>query len=388
MRILVAHVAYRQMGGEDTVFAMETHLLREAGHEVEILNARSEDLGQIPLLERARMALTYEAHSFGRRLIREAVKRARPDVVHFHNLYPQLGTGAIEEADALGCATVQTLHNYRLSCLAGTHLLGLDICERCSPAAFRPGVLRGCYRGSRFQSALAARATNRQWRDIVGRGLPLRVLALTDFMREKFIEHGAPAERIVHKPNSVDQGSPHSAGVREGILTAGRLSAEKGIVPLMRSWPADAPLLTVAGSGPEEGEVRAAQRSNVRFLGRLKPDDLRVAMRAARVVALPSVWPEPMPLVALEAFSEGTPVIAFDGWSLGAMVKDVSRDCVVPFHDFPALARRAHEIADAWYWDKISARCVTMHASAYSHARNLATLERVYADAVAERRAR
>ena len=228
----------------------------------------------------------------------------------------------------------------------------------------------------------------RQWRDIVGRGLPLRVLALTDFMREKFIEHGAPAERIVHKPNSVDQGSPHSAGVREGILTAGRLSAEKGIVPLMRSWPADAPLLTVAGSGPEEGEVRAAQRSNVRFVGRLEPGDLRAAMRAARVVALPSVWPEPMPLVALESFSEGTPVIAFDGWSLGAMVKEVSRDCVVPFHDFPALARRAHEIADAWYWDKISARCVTMHASAYSHARNLATLERVYADAVAERRAR
>jgi glycosyltransferase involved in cell wall biosynthesis len=349
---------------------------------------RSEDLDRIPLAERARMALTYEAHDHGRRLIREAIERSRPDLVHFHNLYPQLGVSAVEEADALGCATVHTLHNYRLSCLAGTHLLRLDICERCKPTAFVPGMVRGCYRGSRLQSVLAARATTRQWRDMVARGLPLRVLALTDFMRQKYIAHGASPDRLVHKPNSVDRGEPAPPEARHGVLTAGRLSPEKGIVPLMRVWPANAPTLTVAGSGPEEDEVSAAQGPNVRYLGRLQPSDLRAAMRAARVVALPSVGPEPMPLVALESFSEGTPVVAFDGWSLGAMVKDVSHDCVVAFRDFPALARRAREITDAWYWDKISARCVAMHASTYSHQRNLAILERVYVDAIAERHSR
>jgi len=388
MRVLVAHVHYRQMGGEDVVFDTETRLLRGAGHEVEILSVRSEDLDRIPLAERARMALTYEAHDYGRRLMRAAIERWRPDVVHFHNLYPQLGTAAVEEADALGCATIQTLHNYRLSCLAGTHLLGLDICERCSPTRFAPGIVRGCYRGSRPQSMLAARSTTRQWRNMVARGLPLRVLALTDFMRQKFISQGASPDRLVHKPNSVDRGEPAPPEARHGVLTAGRLSPEKGMLPLMRAWPADAPMLTVAGSGPEEKEISAAQGPNVRYVGRLQPSDLRATMRTARVVALPSVWPEPMPLVALESFSEGTPVVAFDGWSLGAMVKEVSRDCVVDFHDFPALARRAREIAEAWYWDKISARCVAMHASTYSHQRNLAILERVYVDAIAERHSR
>ena len=388
MKVLIAHVAYRQRGGEDVVFETETRLLREAGHEVEHLSVRSADLGHIPVVERMRMALTYEAHSHGRHLIRDALTGFRADVVHFHNLFPQLGTGAIEEADALGCATVQTLHNYRLSCLAGTHLLDLEICERCRPTAYRAGIVRGCYRDSRLQSVLAARATMRHWLNIVERGLPMRVLALTEFMRTTFIDHGAPAGRIVHKPNSVDHGSPLSAGRRDGVLAAGRLSPEKGLVPLMTSWPADAPLLTVAGSGPEEDAVRARQSANVRFRGRLEPHELRAAMRSARVVAIPSVWPEPMPLVALEAFSEGTPVVAFDGWSLGAMVKEVSHDCVVPFHDFDALARRAREISEAWYWDKISARCVDMHASAYSHDHNLATLEDVYAEAIAERRSR
>ena len=388
MRVLIAHVRYRQLGGEDVVFDIETRLLRGAGHDVELLSVRSENLDQIPLAERARMALTYARHDYGRRLIRDAIGRWRPDVVHFHNLYPQLGTAAVEEADALGCATVQTLHNYRLSCLAGTHLLGLEICERCKPTAFIPGIVRGCYRHSRPQSVLAARASTRQWRNMVERDLPTRVLALTDFMRQKFIAHGAPPGHLVHKPNSVDAGEPAPPESRAGVVCAGRLSPEKGIVPLMRAWPEDAPMLTVAGSGPEEGAVAAAQRPNVRFVGRLKPTDLRAAMRAARVVALPSVWPEPMPLVALESFAEGTPVIAFDGWSLGAMVKDVSHDCVVEFQDFSGLARRAHEVAQAWYWEKISARCVAMHASLYSHERNLATLERVYGDAIADRRAR
>lgn len=387
MRVLIAHVHYRQFGGEDAVFDTESQLLREAGHEVARLELRSSDLDDMPLAARVRMALTYDAHDHGRRLIGAAIAEHEPDVVHFHNLYPLLGTGAIVEAHELGCATVQTLHNYRLSCLAGIHLRALEICELCAPGSFTPGVLRGCYRDSRWQSALAARATTRQWRNLTELGLPLRNLALTHFMRDKFVGHGAPARRIVHKPNSVDAGRPLSSEERAGILTAGRLSPEKGIVPLMRAWPEDAPELRVAGAGPLEEEARRSVRGNVRFLGALEHDRLRAEMRRARVVALPSVWPEPMSLVALEAFSEGTPVVTFDGWSLGSVVRELSHDCVVAFRDFGALARCAVDIHNAWFWDKISARCIRLHDTAYSHQSNVRALSAIYEDAVSERKA-
>lgn len=388
MRVLIAHVHYRQMGGEDVVFDSESNLLREGGHEIAQLELKSADFDALSLGQRARIVLTYRAHAYGRSLIRAAIRKHQPDVVHFHNLHPLLGTAAVVEADYLGCATVQTLHNYRLSCLAGIHLLATEICERCTPGHFGPGVRRGCYRGSRFESALTAQATTRQWQNLVRAGLPQRSLALTEFMRDRFITHGAPADRIVHKPNSVDAGEPAPAGERRGVLTAGRLSHEKGMVPLAAAWPDDAPELRIVGAGPLQGDVIRLQRHNVRYLGVLRRDDLRREMRRSRVVVLPSVWPEPMSLVALEAFSEATPVVTFDGWSLGSVVRDLSHDCVVPFRDFAALARRAAEMHDAWYWDKVSARCLNLHATAYSHHSNLSALEAVYADAIAERRSR
>jgi glycosyltransferase involved in cell wall biosynthesis len=383
MRVLACHVRYRRAGGEDVVFDSEVELLRRTGVSVATLDMRSADLDGLSLGDKTRMALSYSDHRWGRDLVRRAIAHSRPDVVHFHNLYPQLGPGAVLEADALGCATVQTLHNYRLSCLAGTHLRNGDICQLCSPARFLPGVCHGCYRDSRAQSALASRATARAWRNFIRRGQPMFWLALTDFMRSAFIGLGAPRQRIIVKPNSVDAGRPLPAEKRRGVFCGGRLSTEKGIVPLLRAWPDDGPRLTVAGSGPLEREVQAALKSNVTYVGRLDQDGMRAAMRSARVVAMPSVWPEPISLVTLEAFAEGTPVVAFEGWSLGSVVKELSPRCTVPFRDFVALAACATQVATGSDWDTLSSRALLLWQTRYRHEINVHTLTRLYEHAIA-----
>jgi len=388
MRVLICHVRYRQAGGEDAVFQTEIGILRKAGIEVETLDLRSADLDRLPLSTRARIAASYPGQAWGRALIREAVQTHRPDVVHFHNIYPLLGPGAIKEADALGCATIQTLHNYRISCLAGTHLLRGTICQACEPRRYIKGVRYGCYRSSRLQSLLAGAAASRQWREFVQNGTPSCWLALTGFMREHFIGFGAPADRVLVKANSVDEGRPHGPEGRGGVFCGGRLSPEKGIVEFMRSWPDDAPMLTIAGGGPLEDQVRANLRANIRFLGALDHEKMTAEIRRALVVAMPSVWPEPLPLVALEAFAEGTPVVAFEGWSLGSVVRDISPDCIVDFHDFPKLARRALEIGTLPGWDQLGARCLERWRTSYSHEVNLSALLSAYETARREHRHR
>lgn len=368
------------------MFATEIDILRRAGVEVDTLELYSADLGDIPLHRRVAMALTYQDHSWGRHTIAAAISRTQPDLVHFHNIYPQLGPGAIAEAHTRGCATIQTLHNYRLSCLGGTHLRDGEICELCSPGAYLPGLRYGCYRGSRAQSLLAQRATTRQWREFVDGHQPLYWLALTGFMRDYFVDHGAPGERLILKANSVAAGRPLPRTARAGIFCGGRLSPEKGIVSLMRAWPDTAPTLTIAGAGPLEPSVRKYTRHNVRFVGALDHDDMLAAIREALVVIMPSVWPEPLGLVALEAFAEGTPVVAFEGWSLGSVVGGLSPECVVPFHDFDALARRAVDLMDAATWDDLSQSCVRLWKSSYSHDVNRDTLLRTYEAAVKLRR--
>lgn len=387
MRALVSHIRYRQAGGEDAVFETEVGILRDAGVHVDTLELRSTDLEAIPVWQRLRMALGYADHAWGRHTIAAAIERYRPDVVHFHNIYPQLGPGAISEAHRRGCATVQTLHNYRLSCLAGTHVRDGEICELCTPGHYLNGVRYACYRGSRLQSTLVRRAAARQWQAFVADYTPVYWLALTAFLREHFIAYGAPAERVILKANSVAAGHPAPFQSRAGVFCCGRLSPEKGILPLMRAWPDAAPTLSVAGAGPLEREARATAKANVRYLGSLTHEEVVSALRRALVVAAPSVWSEPVSLVALEALAQGTPVVAFAGLSLGSAVQELPRDCVVRFHDFPSLVQRAIELTTAPFWPQLSRRCVELWRTAYSPEVNRDALVSAYEAAIAARRA-
>lgn len=379
MKVLLCHVHYLQAGGEDVVFTTERTILRSAGIDVRTLELRTAQFGKMPFLDRARLALGYPDHRAGRALMRRALAEHQPDLVHFHNIYPLLGPGAIAEAHAAGCATVQTLHNYRLSCLCGYHLRDGEICESCRPTSFRAGVLHACYRSSRPQSLLVQRATSRQWESFVHRGTPSLWLALTPFMRLRYIESGAPGRRVLIKSNSVDEGRQTGKDGRRGVFCGGRLSPEKGIVQLMDVWPDDAPPLTVAGAGPLEDEVQRRVRDNVRYVGELSHDDMLDAMRSALVVAMPSVWPEPLSLVALEAFAQGTPVVAFEGWSLGSVVEQVSTHCTVPFGHFLGMARRATEVCtDARHWQALSDRSLRLWRDSYSHDVNRRALLNAY----------
>ena len=104
-----------------------------------------------------------------------------------------------------------------------------------------PSVLHGCYRGSRLATAAAAAmlATHnfkQTWNKAVS-----AYIALTDFARDKFIEGGLPAAKILVKPNYL-QNDP-GLGRRPGQLRSfcGTIDAGEGNQHAARSvaanWP-------------------------------------------------------------------------------------------------------------------------------------------------------
>jgi glycosyltransferase involved in cell wall biosynthesis len=100
---------------------------------------------------------------------------------------------------------------------------------------------------------------------------------------------------------------------RPFFLFAGRLVRMKGLdeaIPAFRDYP-DADLL-IAGDGPHGPALRALARSvpNVRFLGRLTPEELRVYYEQAIALLVPTVGVETFGIILIEAFRQGTPVIA------------------------------------------------------------------------------
>jgi len=386
MRILIAHVRYRQRGGEDVVVDTEAALLRAAGHDVAVLDLRSEAFDVLPLLTKLQIGLGAGDHSYGRDLVRKAILAYRPDVVHFHNLYPLLGPGAIDEAVCLGCGTVQTLHNYRLSCIAGTHFRDGSVCEKCLPVHHGQGIRHACYRSSVLQSLALAGGVSRQWRLARSGRAPHVLLCLTEFMRGRLIDAGLPGQMLIVRPNGVPGSSsctPYER--RSGVIFVGRLSPEKGILQLVDGWDESLPALRVIGDGPLRDDivVRCERKANVTYLGHLSPARVREELGAARVTALPSVSYEGgLPLVILESFAEGTPVVGFDHGAM-TVLREVDSALVCAPGDFEVFRARCSMIHAFDVEERIalSSRCRNVHASRYSHASSVAGLLEAYSRA-------
>ena len=93
----------------------------------------------------------------------------------------------------------------------------------------------------------------------------------------------------------------------------GRLEKIKGlddVIPVFRDYPgAD---LVIAGDGEYGATLRAlgAGMPNVRFLGRVPLEELRRYYEHAIGLVVPSVCFETFGIILIEAFRQGTPVIA------------------------------------------------------------------------------
>lgn len=103
------------------------------------------------------------------------------------------------------------------------------------------------------------------------------------------------------------------SGVPPYLLFVGRLEAIKGLQGIIpRFAGVHGPELWIAGTGDYEPELRALAKGmpRVRFLGFKPEEQLRLLYRDAIAAVIPSICYEVFPLVVLEAFREGTPIIA------------------------------------------------------------------------------
>jgi glycosyltransferase involved in cell wall biosynthesis len=146
---------------------------------------------------------------------------------------------------------------------------------------------------------------------------------LTEFARNKFMEAGFPADRMVVRQNFV----PYDLGPGKGdggfVLYVGRLSREKGILELLRAWQdVRRGKLIIVGNGNLRSEVEeaAADSESIQYLGNQPLDRVFDLMGASRALVFPSIWYEGMPRVIIESFSRGTPVLASRMGSMEEMI--------------------------------------------------------------------
>jgi len=324
MRVIVAHNTYRGTGGELVVAESEANLLRQHADEVRIFRRSNDEIGE----EVSPVSVPFRAFwaRDSSNSLAALIEEMRPDVLHVHNTWLLLSPSIYWTAKQYGVAVVQTLHNYRLLCPMAQFLRDGEPCEKCLGKAFPyPGVLHQCYRDSRAQTALAggvvaAHRALGTWSSKIDRHI-----ALTEFARQKFVEGGLPEEKIVVKPNFVeDPGEVNSGG--SFALFVGRLSEEKGLDVAVEAWEiADLSMpLRVVGDGPLEGQIRdrASSLPNVDVLGRRPRARVLELMREAAILVMPSIWYEGLPMTIVEAFSVGLPVVASNLGAMSTLIED------------------------------------------------------------------
>jgi len=382
MKVLVAHNRYQARGGEDVVFEAEIDLLRDAGHHVETLTVSNEAITS--LAARITTTLSIADNAQGKRVMAEAIDRFRPDVVHVHNFFPLLSPAVFDVCRQKRVPAVVTLHNYRTICSGGMLLRDGRICHTCLDAGHLWGVVHRCYRGSLPGSLASAYMIAHHQRRGTWTRPGLRLIALTQFARSLFVQAGFDAGRIDVKPNFMpDPGAPDPSAPRDGLLYVGRLSREKGIDVLLEAVAGTAVPLRIAGEGPEFAALKARAPANVTFLGALSRAEVFGEMAKAQALVVPSRWYEGFPMVVVEAFARGTPVIASDLGGLAEIVSAGKTGALAPPGDAAALRRKigdvlgTPELVAAWGQ---AARATYLEL--YAPSENLRLLEGVYARAV------
>lgn len=264
-----------------------------------------------PLRTGFKLASTLMTQQLGRpiingRRIRAILNTGNFDVVQFNNISLIGGPGLLSYGGQ--AVKIYEAHEHWLVC--PTHVLWRHNrepcprrqCIRCSLHHHRPPQL---WRHSGF--------LRRQLRQVDA------LIAKSYFSRDKHREFGLKNNMEVvpyFLPTSNDvlsEGMASSPHPRPYFLFVGRLERIKGlddVIPVFSDYT-DADLLVV-GSGQYGDQLRNLADNNPRieFLGRIDPEQLKRYYRHALALIVPSICFETFGIILIEAFQNGTPVIA------------------------------------------------------------------------------
>ncbi len=284
---------------------------------------------------------------------REALQNFRPDVVYVHKMADLDVIGTLVES---GVPLVRMVHDHDIYCMRSYKydFFTREICTR--------GVGPHC-----VFSCLASVARNRDG------GFPLkwvsysdkkrevelnrrfeRMVVVTTYMRDELLNNGFDGKRIeIHAPvpRMGDSTLRSSFSDRNLILYAGQIIRGKGVDVLLESLA----LLdtrfecVILGDGNHRAHCEALSRKlgltdRVTFKGFVPQEELKDYYRECSVVALSSVWPEPIATIGLEVMRYALPVVAFDAGGIKDWLVDGHNGFLVPWMDRPRFAARLKQL--------------------------------------------
>jgi glycosyltransferase involved in cell wall biosynthesis len=333
MRILFCNKYNYAFSGTEVYLFEAMELMRSKGHEVALFSmadprgsSTAYDRHFVPHVDfkqrtgwfrkiglAGRAIYSLEA----RRRLRGMIADFRPDVAHVRNIYHHLSPSILWELKAQKVPVVYHLNDFKVLCASYNLVLRGEACEVCKGGEFWHAMKEKCYPGWGARMTLVAEAYFHKWLGTYRKCVDC-FLAPSQFVRDKFVEHGwDPAAFEVLPHFQAVKAVAERRAENAPLLYFGRLSAEKGVDDLLKAMQRLPNLrLIVAGDGPERGRLErlAAELrlANVEFAGHMRGAELERAIAGSRFTVLPSHAYETLGKTILESYAEARAVVATD----------------------------------------------------------------------------
>jgi glycosyltransferase involved in cell wall biosynthesis len=264
--------------------------------------------------------------------LREFLQAQRPDIVHLqHTLF--FGYDMLRELrNTLGeeVPILYTLHEFLPICHRNGQLVRTTTEKPCREES--PRRCHECFPEVSPQAFFMRKRFIQSQMSVVD-----RFLAPSNFLRDRFVDWGLPADKVVAEEYGrlpVQPAETRERRARNRLVFIGQLSYFKGVNVLLKAMKrlqddeVDVQLAVYGANlelQPDEFRAEFAElleetKTTVSFEGEFNHDDLPTIMADADWVVVPSVWWENSPLVIQEAAQHRRPVIASD---IGGMAEKV-----------------------------------------------------------------
>lgn len=370
MKLLTVSNLYppHYVGGYELICAWVVQALRARGHGIEVLTSDHRVPGTSEKGDEVGVSRTLRVHGFfghpwlgirslaelelhNNQVLRDAIRRIQPDVVHVWNL------GGISKSICLTLQELKVPTVYHLS----DHWIArsleadvwLDWWNRPRPS-LAARAIRTWWTWSGTRARWSAVAPTLPAREIRFERICFCSQALRDLTAAKGYEVGHGA--VIYCPVDIDrfngQPAPPSHLLHK-LLYVGRLAEDKGVMTALRAMAA------VQGRFP--GELHIYGRGDMEYTtqlhGYVQEHHLPVFFHSAEAAEMPGIyrahdallftseWEEPFALTPLEAMSSGLPVIGTTTGGSRELFRHGENALTYPAGNADALAECIVELA-------------------------------------------
>ena len=395
MRILFVHNRFGALAGAEANVSIVAYELAKAGHFVGILHGmgtgRSEEAWSEIFCK------TYPiGEAAGESTVR-ALADFKPDVVYVHKMSDLRVLG---ELVSRGYPLVHMVHDHDIYCLRSYKYdyFSRKICTRA--ASWRcifPCV--ACVVKNDGAGVLPVK-----WASYFDKKQEIklnksfdRMLVVTEYMRDELLNNGFAPDKIrIHAPvpRPGDPSLRSNFSERNLIVYAGQIIRGKGVDVMLESLAMMESNFecVILGDGNHKAYCEKLSRDlgladRVTFKGFVPQEELKNYYRECSVVALSSLWPEPIATIGLEVMRYALPVVAFDAGGIKDWLIDGHNGHLVPWMDRKSYAAALDRVLqDKAHARKLGENGLALVSERYDFNQYISDLEALFAEVQAERK--